>query len=257
MILTDLDYTDHPPPSGETPTSPAPRLLLVPPPIARTLTAAEALALVVAPRPLVVALHLLLHPKLLTAWWGVVFRGMALFVRLDDGHGVPAAGRAELNTAALVDLVSADAPELVTELDVEELAHRTNPGNHDARPWVVLDGPALGRLLLQREALHRLMAAGAGLGTPTWQGPQMTAPTDRARAWVVRADLTMLGRPGAEASTARTLVVDGGDWIALATAVVDGPVDDATTIRCDRATLTDHNVDAHDRRPVTLPAGWP
>lgn len=256
MILADLDHTDHAPPVSLAPEPrPAPRLTLVHAlaPVARTLTAAEALALVMGPLPLVVALHVLLHPALLTAWWGVVRHGAALFVRLDDGRGVPTAGRAELNTAALVDLVAADAPELVTELRPEELAHRTEAHRHDVRPWVVLEGVALdqpggGRFLTNREQLHRLMAAGAGLGT---------ADGRPARAWIVRADLTQLGRPGAQTSDARTLVVDGGDWIALLTGVVDGPERDATVIRCDHATLTTRETDAHDRRPVALPAGWP
>lgn len=247
MQLADLDHTDHPPPSGPPSASTRPHLSLVPP-TPRTLTAAEALSLVVAPRPLLVALHLLLHPALLAAWWGVVHHAAALFIRLDDGCGVPAAGRAELNAAALVDLVAADVPELVTEVDPAEIAHRTEPHRHDVRPWTVLEGVALGRILVTRDQLHRLMSAGAGLGTPD---------SRRARVWTVRADLTQLGRPGAAASDARTLVVDGGDWIALLTGVVDGPEDDATTIRCDRAALTTRESEGHDQRPVTLPAGWP
>lgn len=249
MILADLDRSDHAPPTDHAPAA-RPRLTIVPPPTPRTLTAAEALALLVAPRPIAAALHVLLHPRLLSAWWGVVYFTAALFCRLDDGRGTPVAGRAELNAGLLVDLVSTDAPELVTELDAAELAHRTDPTHPAARPWVVLEGVALGRLLVQREPLHRLATAAASLGTPDGRP---------ARAWTERADLSTLGRAAAGCSDVRTLVVDGGDWIALLTEVLDGPaaLDQAMVVRLDRATLTTRETDAHDQRPVTLPAGWP
>jgi hypothetical protein len=246
MILADLDHTDHAPPVSLAPEPrPAPRLTLVHAlaPVARTLTAAEALALVMGPLPLVVALHVLLHPALLTAWWGVVRHGAALFVRLDDGRGVPTAGPAELNTAALVDLVAADAPELVTELRPEELAHRTEAHRHDVRPWVVLEGVALdqpggGRFLTNREQLHRLMAAGAGLGTATAarRARGSSAPTSRSSA---------ARRPDLRRADA---VVDGGDWTALLTGSSTGRA------RRDRDPLRPRHphharTDAHDRRP--------
>ena len=34
-------------------------------------------------------------------------------------------------------------------------------------------------------------------------------------------------------------------------------LDQAMVLRCDRATLTTRETDAHDQQPVTLPAGWP
>lgn len=246
MKLADLDHADHPPPHGP-PAPRRPRLALVPP-ARRTVTAAEALALVVDPRPLVAALHLVLTPLLLAAWWGVARRGLALLVRLDEGRGAPVAGPCALNAPPLVALLAADAPELVTDVDLAALARATDAAHPDARPWAVLEGVALGRVLVQREELHRLAVAALALGTPDGRPP---------RAWTTRADLHRIERPAAPPLDARALVLDGGDWLAALACVEGGPEDDATTLRLDAASLTDHDVEPQDARPVTLPAGWP
>lgn len=246
MQIADLDHADHPPPHG--PAVPhRPRLALVQR-APRTLTAAEALALVVDPRPLVAALHVLLTPVLLAAWWGIARRGAALLVRLDDGRGAPVAGPATLNSPALLDLLAADVPELTTDVDLAALHHATGPTRADARPWVVLEGVALKRVFVQREQLHRLASAALALGTPDGARP---------RAWTVRADLHRIERPHAPATDAVTLVMDGGDWLAALTGVTDGPEDDATTIRLDAAALSDLAAEPRDPRPVALPRGWP
>jgi len=244
MQLADLDHDDHPPPHGPPVRNPA-RLALVRP-APRTLTAPEALALVVDPRPIVAAMHLLLTPLLLAAWWGVARRGLALLVRLDDGRGAPVAGPCTLNAPPLVELLAANAPELTTDVDLRALARATDPAHPDARPWVVLEGVALGRVLVQREELHRLAVAALALGTPDGAAP---------RAWTARADLHRVERPSAPPLDARALVIDGGDWLAALSCIEDGPEDDATTFRMDAAHLTD--VGERTAAPVAVPAVWP
>ena len=178
--------------------------------------ALAALAAITVPVPPHAWLVVLASAAVPLRWWGVL-RGQCAFVlpwtrergraELAVREGVPWAGPVQLNPAALVEALrllgvqSDDAP-LVNDT-VARLSAALNATPSGA--WVELRGVTEPPLVVQREALARVLTAATMVTTPAG---------DEVDVRVVEVDLAVPGSP------ARTVVFDGRTWVGFVTEVL-------------------------------------
>lgn len=184
-------------------------------------------AVLVAPQPIDQWVHVVASSLLAVRWWGVL-RGLAAFLlpwpksrgRAESGvrEAVPFHGAVTLNAPPLVRaLVLATDSDPVVEVSLRRLCDAATAITTGG--WVELRGLGASPLVVQREALARVLTAAT-----------LATTQDAVRVLVVEVDLAVAGSP------ARTVVFDGGVWVALLTEGYGAP-DLLKTKSGDRAVL--------------------